>query len=85
MDSGRNHMNDNGLSDLFSVVTYPMKKIVALLFSLSIGNTNVGSIIITGMIIVVLITAIMHERNVVSGLGRIATKFRNRNRNKSNN
>lgn len=48
------------MSDLFSVVTVPLKKLVNLLFSLSIGDTNLASLIVVGSIFIVLIGAIMH-------------------------
>ena len=48
------------MQDLFDVVTIPLKKIVALLFSLEIGNTNIGSLVIIGSIMVVLISAVTH-------------------------
>lgn len=57
------------MTDLVDVVTIPIKKIVNLIFSLSVGTTNLGSIIITGMLFAVLIGAIMH----VSGKG--VTRF----------
>lgn len=48
------------MNDLFSVVTVPLKKLVNLLFSLSIGDTNLASLIVVGSIFIVLIGAIMH-------------------------
>lgn len=75
---------DNGLSDLLSVVTYPIKKLVNLLFSLTIGRTNIGSLVITGMVIAVLITAIMHGGNVVHGIARIRDRIESRRERRNN-
>lgn len=56
------------MNDLFEVVTYPLKKVAMLLFSLEIGQTNLGSIIITGMIFAVLIAALMHGGGFLTNL-----------------
>jgi len=66
------------MNDLFELITYPLKKIAQLLFSLTIGNTNIGSLIITGLIFVVLIAAIMHGGNLIGRLGDLANRIRNR-------
>lgn len=73
MDCGRNYM-----SDLLDVVTIPIRKIAQLLFSLTIGNTNIGSLIVIGFLFVVIISAIMHITGVPRGIGRIVSKIRDR-------
>lgn len=73
MDCGRNYM-----SDLLDVVTIPIRKLAQLLFSLTIGNTNIGSLIVIGFLFVVIISAIMHITGVPRGIGRIVSKIRDR-------
>lgn len=66
------------MADLFQVVTVPLKKIAQLLFSLQIGNTNLGSLIVTGFIFVVLISAIMHGGNIIGRIGELRRKRNSR-------
>lgn len=66
------------MSDLLEVVTIPLKKIAQLLFSLTVGETNIGSLIVIGFLFVVLISAIMHITGVPRGIGRIVSKIRDR-------
>ena len=69
------------MQDLFDIVTTPLKKLVALIFSLSIGNTNLGSIIVIGFIFVVMISVITHMSGSphIGSIGRfISSERRNR-------
>lgn len=66
------------MSDLLDVVTIPLKKLAQMLFSLTIGETNIGSLIVIGFLFVVLISAIMHITGVPRGIGRIVSKIRDR-------
>lgn len=62
--------------DLFNICTMPFKKLANLLFSLVIqlpeGSSNLGSLIIVGVLFIVIIGAIMHAHGVGLGIfGRI--------------
>lgn len=47
---------------LLEVIEYPLKKLSQLLFSLTIGNTNIGSLAVVGCVLIVIIGVIMHIR-----------------------
>ena len=64
------------MQDLFDVVTIPLKKLTNLIFSLSIGNTNLGSIIIVGIVFVALIGAIMHFTAAPNRIGNLIRRFK---------
>ncbi len=64
------------MTDLFNVITVPLKKIAQLIFSLTIGNTNLGSIIVVGFIFVALISAITHISGLPTGVGRIIRRIK---------
>ena len=46
------------MSDYVELITYPLKKLAQLFFSIEVGNTNLGSLLIVGSVIMALIGAI---------------------------
>lgn len=65
------------MQDLIKVVTGPIKKVALLLFQLPIGDTNLGSIILIGIIFAVIIGVITHSSS--SGkISKIIGRMRNK-------
>lgn len=66
------------MQDFIKVVTGPIKKVALLLFQLPIAGTNLGSIIIIGIIFAAIIGVITHSHS--SGrLGNLINRIRNKN------
>lgn len=62
------------MNDFIKVVTGPIKKVALLLFQLPIAGTNLGSIIIIGIIFAAIIGVITHSGG--GGIGRLIGKIR---------
>lgn len=66
------------MQDFIKVVTGPIKKVSLLLFQLPIAGTNLGSIIIIGLLFAAIIGVITHAHS--SGrLGNLITRIRSKN------
>ena len=62
-------MNDSVLQNVFDVMVMPLKRVFVLLWSIEVGGTSLGALILIGIIVSVLIGIVMHSHGFDFGSG----------------
>lgn len=64
------------MQEYLQIISFTLQKVTQLLFSISVGNTNLGSILVTASIFSALIGAILHAS---IHFGSVPSRIRNSN------